>query len=371
MFMPTEYQLIKTVAHYPQRQGEASRGATVVHQPAPRSHASLSASHPLSQRRPIQQPALQRLTSDVVVENEIRSIFAGRTIPDATLFQGTESPYRVESPADLQSDMNAILSSANRRKGPTSVPSAASSGDPRSLPSSVSSSNGKDYRKAKAFQSQGSIARSHISGQASDSARIAAGVSNERNDNQPGRQSASSTSTYSISYAGLPVVSTNLTRKASPTIKSFLPVNKSFVQNSNSHSGNRTTSAITKDLTHTASQDVRPIPSSSRDRYFSTLQSPSPPPTFSTPQRGLSPTLDDLSSPCLTENESDSDLSSISLQRKRKANIDSLALGGKRQKAESSSMQLVKKAARKAAKSKQSKSEQVSVRSISTRLGVC
>ena len=347
----------------PPTQRKSSQDGTPVYQPVPRSHAPASPTHPTLQRRPLQQTAVQRLlTADNAAENEIRSIFGGRTISAPSLLQGTESPYRVESPADPQSEISTAATHSHRRKGPTSAPSMHTGGNSMSR-FHVTTTNRKENQGESSSENKGNAARSHPLEQeySSHDVRTSIEPHNKHNQTTSNPHTTSSTSTYSVSYAGLPAVSTNLTRKASPTIKSFLPVNKYFAQNSSEYNDNAAVSASSKSSTPNLSQGMQhQTQSSARDPYFSSLQSPSPPPSFLTPQRGQSPTLDELSSPCLTENESDSDLSSMSVQRKRKANSDGLSIGGKKHKGESGSMQLVKKAARKAAKSKQLKSDQVS-----------
>jgi len=166
-----------------------------------------------------------------------------------------------------------------------------------------------------------------------------------------------------LPYAGLGSISQLVTSdrpSSSPSIKSFLAVNKSVVHNKSStsvggtHFDNSTqqAQAINSRLSNYLDSNR-----SSPGNFLSSLQSPSPPPSFTTPHLLESPNVTDLSSPNLTDTESD--FPTLNLQakmasRKRKTEANGSALTTKKPKVVDPS----KKTTKKGAKSKEPKPEQ-------------
>lgn len=344
-----------------------------VEAPSQRGPSYPATSYPSSKKLPSQFASLQRGYSDASPENEIRSIFSAKIMTSTSLLPGTESPYRVESPAVQASNVTSKRSFAHGNRDSTSTSDTSIPTDSTTYDPCFSSSIFQDDASRKAQMNRGTgkarIPSHFVDRTLSNESDYATKPANPSNDGRKDHglnnyfTPTNTSSPCSVAYAGLPPVSVNINRRESPTIKSFLPVNKQFVHNT-TVSDNRKSSAQShaQRLINTPPRNLDSFRISSQERFISSLQSPSPPPSFATPQRRSSPTLNDLSSPGLTdsEGESESEASNMSSQRKRKADTDGSILKGKRQKPESGSMQLIKRAARKAAKQKEPKPEQVS-----------
>jgi hypothetical protein len=154
-------------------------------------------------------------------------------------------------------------------------------------------------------------------------------------------QSEITSSTTSLSLAYMDITPSPLSVssvKQSPTIKSFLPVNKSIGHNTSVNGNNRihtdnSSSLHSEQSTLTGSINSNQLKKASYTQFFSSLRSPSPPTLPATTQFEASQTVFDLSSPNNTT-DGEAELSNIKMKfQKRKAKADG-ASRAKRQKSE-------------------------------------
>lgn len=341
----------------------------------PFSSSSLENSHLLSGGQSFCTVSVPYKTSDKSPESEIRSIFGSKAVNNS-LLQGTESPYRVESPAVQAASASATpfqpsAQQLHRENRPKPYETSRESGA-RGSHFSTSEWENEACRRTQAVdlreRSYGGV---HLAAQVLE-ARTEDGASSSKTTlsdplSEPLLRNFNTNSPSQLlpyaGLAGIPVQPSTLA-KISPSIKSFLAVNKSVTNNKESanaretHFYNRSTSQ--SDLvTITSSINLNQTRESFQENFFSSLQSPSPPPSFATPQLRSSPNITDLSSPNLSDTEMDSSNPKLKTpSRKRKTDADGAAPKVKKQKADDTS----KKAAKKAAKSKEPKPEQVSAR---------
>lgn len=318
-------------------------------------HSTQETGHPPRSERSV--PSLVPVSSshhpvpDKSAESEIRSIFGSKNA-GSSILQGTESPYRVESPAVQPSNTPSHQQLSHRVNRDVQSESYGLSRKDTGNRASHLSGCGWEVEPTSRTQVTSPSEAKLYGGFYFSAQQLLEGGSGARAPpltntfTSQAKELAQRTSTTSpphpSSYAGL-----------ATTIKGFLPVNKLSRHNkdNSSEGGPHNHNRIASQSKVTISNATNPKNASQlpRERLFYSLQSPSPPPNFETQQVPSSPNVTNLSSPNLTDTEMDPFDDRVA-PRKRKADLDSDTLNSKKSK---------KKATKKTAKSKEPKSDQV------------